>query len=60
MNFLVSPGKIQFHFLENKIFFLWLQNARWFFSKHTWKHDIFCIFGKDGHCVKSVQIQSFF
>ena len=40
MNFLVSPGKMQFHFLENKIFFLWLQNARWFFSKHTWKHDM--------------------
>ena len=31
-------------FPENMIFFLWTENERWYFSRSTWKFDIFCIY----------------
>ena len=43
MIFPVSSGKMEFLFVENMIFL-----ERWYFSKNTWKYDIFCILGKDG------------
>ena len=48
MIFLISSGKMAFHFPKNMIFFLLTENERLFFSKNTWKYDVFCMFGKSG------------
>ena len=49
MIFLVSSTKMAFLFRKYcMIVFPWTENERWSFSKHTWKYDVFCIFGKDG------------
>ena len=49
MIFLVSSTKMAFLFRKYcMIVFPWTENERWSFSKHTWKYDVFCMFGKDG------------
>ena len=35
-----------FLFPENIIFFLRTENERWYFSKNTWKYDVFCMLVK--------------
>ena len=44
MTFLVLSGKMGFFPPENMLFFLWMENERWSFSRSTWKYDIFCIY----------------
>ena len=46
MIFLISWGKMAFLFPENMIFFLRTENERWYFSKNTWKYDVFCMLVK--------------
>ena len=46
MIFFVSWGTMAFLFPENIIFFLRTENERWYFSKNTWKYDVFCMLVK--------------
>ena len=43
---LISWGKMAFLFPENMILFLRTENERWYFSKNTWKYDVFCMLVK--------------
>ena len=45
MMFLISWGKMAFIFPENMIF-LRTENERLYFSKNTWKYDVFCMLVK--------------
>ena len=42
--FLILSEKIIFFSPKTWYFFLWTENERWFFSRNTWKYDIFCIY----------------
>ena len=44
----LSSEKMALLFPENMIFFSMDGKWRWYFSKNTWKYDVFCIFGRDG------------